>query len=136
MLLSAFRAEDFWFFLSNTGNTDKWIVFWLLVIVICVVYMCYYRIMVMCERESTDLGNQLQNQHQEHQDASLDHKPIPELRSSFCSRLFFLWLTPLLRISSKKALDKSDVWIAPDYNRAGRVTTETQDLYEEYKVAC
>ena len=42
--------------------------------------------------------------------------------------------TPLLRISSKKALEKSDIWIAPDYNRAGRVTTETQELYEKYKV--
>lgn len=87
-----------------------------------------------------------QNQEDEDQDASLNPHfeakgrpplgltPIPETRSSLCNRMCFLWIIPLLCVSGKKTLEKSDLWTTPDYNRAARVTAEVQHLYSESKV--
>lgn len=61
-------------------------------------------------------------------------KPIPEMQSPFWFRLYFLWMDPLIRRSGKKVLEKSDIWMTPEYNRAGRITNEIESLYLENKV--
>ena len=87
-----------------------------------------------------------QSQELEDQDKSLDPHikpngvpplgltPIPERTSSFFSRLFFVWVTPLLCLSGKKSLESSHLWTIPEYNSAGRVTAEVERIYIESKV--
>ena len=114
---------------------------------VLVLYILCSRVKVSSPFEALYVGSEPPNQETEDLDASLDpsiqekgrpplgDKPIPEMRSSCCSRLFFLWVKPLLRISRQKSLEKSDIWITPGYNRAGSVTTEVQKLYLEYQVS-
>ena len=87
-----------------------------------------------------------QTEEQEDQDTSLNPhfkpkgqpplglKPIPERTSSVFNRAFFMWITPLLCLSGKKAIEKSDMWTIPEYNKADRVTDAVYDLYLESKV--
>ena len=64
----------------------------------------------------------------------LGRTPIPETRSSFFNRLFFIWITPLLYLSCKKTIESPDLWTTPEHNRADRVTSGVQHLYLKYKV--
>ena len=138
------RAGTGWYYLGYPG---KGIALASLVLLVCIFFIRITKVNTSPLGKATNSGNvKSQNQQEEDQDASLNSHitpkgrsplgltPIPETRSSLCSRLCFLWLTPLLCLSGKKALEKSDVWTIPDHNRAERVTTETQRLYSEFKV--
>ena len=142
------RAESSWYAISYKG---KGMILGVLVLLVCILYTLNFNPCVNASSppEAMNMGTERQNQETEDQSASEDEdasrhlhqgrpplgrKPIPEMRSSFCSRLFFLWINPLFGVSRAKALEKSDIWLTPDYNRAGRVTTEIQNLYLKYEV--
>lgn len=78
---------------------------------------------------------QTQNADDQTPPKSLNRAHTSEIRSSFFSRMFFMWITPLVCLSGKRSLESSDLWESSERDRTDRVTTEVQHLYTKSKVA-
>ena len=50
--------------------------------------------------------------------------PNPEPRAGYFSRLFFLWLVPLLRKGAKQTLSADDVYDVLDEHEAGHLADQ------------
>lgn len=77
-----------------------------------------------------------QNQNEDDQTPpkSSSRTHISEIGSSCFSRLFFIWITPLVFLSRKRALESSDLCVSPESDRTDHVTTEAKRLYVKSKV--
>ena len=58
-------------------------------------------------------------------------KDFPEPRASLCSRIFFTWMTPLMKLGFRRPLDMSDLWELGPKEKVATIAKDFQKHWDQ-----